>query len=203
MSNNASEQPFTQEQIPDIPLSEQKPIEKNRNEIIFNRTELKDFVEPPLLKACEDLYDKNIRTLETSANKKNLASKYAYINIDVTSMSPENTLIAQGIAQKEEGDILEYDGKQVLVVKIPIKDETTTSEIEEQSVKLASMFKKQPLTWSSALTIAQLKKVYGRDESKTEYNNPQIWIDEGFYYDKESDRFYLSEEHFKKIRDIQ
>ena len=40
----------------------------NRNQRIAHKERIAQIVEPPLIKACEELYDKNIMTLESSAN---------------------------------------------------------------------------------------------------------------------------------------
>jgi hypothetical protein len=203
MSNETLEQPISQEQSTNLPLSEQEPIEKSRNEMVWKRERLKGLVEPPLLQACEDFYDKNIRTLSTSANKKDVSYGYAHMIVEVATMSPENVAIAQELAQDEGNEVVEYDGRQALVIHIPMDETTTASEIEEQSVEVASRFKKQPLTWSPVLTLSQLKANYDIEEAITEYDDSQVWVDEGFYYDEESDKFYLSEEIFRKIKEFE
>lgn len=203
MSNDPFEQPEPQEQNTGLPLSEQEPIEKSRNEMVWNKKQLEGLVEPPLLRACEDLYDKNIRTLSTSANKKDVGVGFAHMIIEVSSMSLQNVAIAQKIAQDEGNEVVEYDGRQALVVHITMDETTTAPEIEEQSVEIASKFNKQPLTWSPVLTLSQLKASYGIEETNTAYDDSQVWVDEGFYYDEESDKFYLSEEMFRKIKEFE
>ena len=53
-------------------ISEVEPIAEGRGRHVRTREELKNLVEIPLLATCEELYDKNIRTLSTSANKNDI-----------------------------------------------------------------------------------------------------------------------------------
>ncbi len=202
MAKEQLEVSVPQEAVNAKPITEQEPIEKNKNELVWKRERLEGLVEPPFLKACEELYDKNIRTLSTSANKKDVAVGYAHMIIEVASMSSENVTIAEDVATEEGNEIVEYDRRQALVVHIPVDETTTTGEIEEQSMEIASKFKRQPLTWTPVLTLDVLKTRYGIEASSTEYDDSQAWVDEGYYYDAGSGRFYLSEEHFRKIKEF-
>src|SRR3989338_8483006 len=67
---------FMQE-FPDMPMSPKiaslSPIERSAGEVL-TREAIKDIVEPALVKACEHLYDKNIRSISSSANQKSSRS---------------------------------------------------------------------------------------------------------------------------------
>lgn len=49
--------------------------------IVKNREELRKIIEEPCLPACLTLYDKNIQTVSSSANKREIGGQ-AYININ-------------------------------------------------------------------------------------------------------------------------
>jgi hypothetical protein len=178
-------------------LSEIPPTEKNRNEMIANREEIRGLVEAPLVRACEGLYNKNIRTLASSANRKDAEVGYAYLIVDVGTMSQENQEIA-----RLAGEIIDYDGRKAVELKIPLTSEVGEQRIEETSFEFSAKFVKQPMTWAPKYTVQQLKAAYGISEDETCADDPSVWTDEGYYYDGESKTFYLSEEHFKKVNGL-
>ena len=85
------------EEMP-IQLTEVEPI-KNSFKHILKKEDLKEVVEPPLLTACEILYDKNIETKSSSANKDNVEQGFAYIYIDYDTLSPANQEIGKQIGE--------------------------------------------------------------------------------------------------------
>ena len=131
-------------------------IEQNRNTYIRARKDIPKFVEKPLLKACLILYDKNIKTLTTSANANDIG-QFAYIIIHYGSLSKENKRIG-----KRYGQVVRYDNMKALTIKIPIQHpEVRVQEIEKKSVQIANAFKHQKMTWAVAYTWEQLLKSYG------------------------------------------
>lgn len=62
------------QEVPNL-LTEVEPIKKTFQPI-HKREDLKEVIEPPLLTAREELYDKNIRTISTSANRDNLKRRF-------------------------------------------------------------------------------------------------------------------------------
>ncbi|MEI6237241.1 MAG: hypothetical protein WCP03_01400 [Candidatus Saccharibacteria bacterium] len=65
---------------------------------IVDREDLKNYVELPLLGICEELYDKGIVTVASSANKQDIDSGYCSLLINFESLSKENKDIVQSIA---------------------------------------------------------------------------------------------------------
>ncbi|MFH0806256.1 MAG: hypothetical protein V1885_00820 [Candidatus Brennerbacteria bacterium] len=83
----------------DTPLSEIEPIEEG-GVIVGDKEDLKFFVEAPLLEACQQFFDKGIKTIFSSANKKDVGIGYAHIALDFDSLSPVNKEIALSIGKE-------------------------------------------------------------------------------------------------------
>lgn len=186
------------EQRPEQPkissLAEVPAIQESRNQMIIRRDQIKDFVEQPLLGACKDMWDKNVRTLSTSANKKDIEAGEAYIIIDFDNLSEKNKEAAQQLAEP-----IDYDGMKAVKIPIPVSETTTTDEISQKAYEIADTFKKQPATWIPKYTLECLKKAYGIAPEETDYDDPSVW--EGYYYDPNERVFYMSEEHYKKANE--
>lgn len=172
-------------------LSSVKPIEKSRNLIVKERSELEGIVERPLLRACQILYDKNIRTLATSSNTKDLDGG-AYIIIEYSSLSDENKRIA-----KRYGDVFDYDGMKAVKIIIVFDEKTSIVVVEVRSLEIANSFRQQKMTWAPRYTFEELLSIYGC-KKEDEYRPEDF--SEGLYYDKESGLFYLSREHYLKSK---
>jgi len=179
-------------------LAEIDAIIRSRSEMITRRDQIKEIVEPPLLPACLDLYDKNIRTLSSSANKKDLEVGHAYISIDYETLSPEN----QKIAQKFGGPIVS-DERRMLFIEIPVDKNSTLDSIDSSARQIAVAFQKQPMTWAPTFTVESLKQMYGISSEEHEYDDPKVWEGEGLFFDAENSIFYLSEEHYQKVNEQQ
>ena len=143
-----------QQEQPKISLLAEVPaIQKSRNQMIITRDQIKDLVEQPLLVACEDMWDENVRTLSTSANKKDIKVGEAYIIIDFDSLSEENKKAAQQLAEP-----IDYDGMKAVKITIPVSETTTIDEISQKASEIAGTFKKQPATWVPKYKLNELKK---------------------------------------------
>ncbi|MDP3994305.1 MAG: hypothetical protein Q8P91_00550 [bacterium] len=186
------------EQGPEQPkissLAEVPAIQESRNQMIATRDQIVGLVEQPLLDACVDMWDKNVRTLSTSANRKDIEAGEAYIIIDFDSLSEENKKAAQQLA-----DPIDYDGVKAIKIPIPVSETTTTDEISQRAAEIAGTFKKQPATWIPKYTLEYLKKAYGIAPEETDYDDPSVW--EGYYYDSKEKVFYMSEEHYQKANE--
>ena len=73
---------------------------------IQRRQDIELIVEGPLVKACQELFDKGVVTVNSSANSINIGIG-AFIKIDRSALSPENLLIANRICQGIDEDELE------------------------------------------------------------------------------------------------
>jgi len=174
------------------PILEIKAIQQSRNEMIRTKEKIREFVEPPLVNACEHLWDLNVRTLSSSANAKDIDYE-AYVIIDFDTLSEQNKITAQ-----EEGKLLDdYDGKPAVIMEIPVTQQTTAEELKEKFSAKADRFEKQRATWIPSFSLQEIKHVYFIDPDDEQYgiNN---FVEDGLYYDPEGKRFYLSEEHFQK-----
>jgi len=172
-------------------IPEIEPIQESRGSMIKTRDQLKELVEAPLLGACEELYDKNIRTLSTSANKKDIESNQpGYIILDFNSLSEENKKIAEQL-----GELKHEDNSDQIFIEIPLDQNTTIEEIKKLSADIVDKFKKQPMTWAPTYTLEDLREIYRDKEAQVED------FADGYYYDPEKKIFYLSEEHFKKVNE--
>src|SRR3972149_5331997 len=112
-------------------------IDRSAGEVL-TREAIKDIVEPARVKACEHLYDKNIRSISSSANQKDVASGNAYVEIDYDSLSDENRKIADELCE-----VYEYDGNKIAIIKIPVNENSTIEDIERQGLVITENFQKR------------------------------------------------------------
>jgi hypothetical protein len=185
----------------DIPrrIDDIEPIKKPRGDVILKRDRIRDLVEKPLIAACEILYDKNIKTLESSANKEDLGRGNVGITIHYDSLSPGNQKIA-----REHCDIgTTDDWGQVASIIIPITSGMTTEEIQQASIQDANRFEHQPMTWAVTKTIEEVKAMFGNSDEFTldAFISSDWYRKQGWHYDEETQLFYLSEEHWSKTRE--
>lgn len=140
--------------ISDIPAIEEGGIEA------VTRENLSELVEAPLLEACEELYDKNIRTVMSSANEKNVAGGEgeAYIAIDFDSLSEENKQIALKFGET----YIMHGSKSAPCVNLvfPVHSNTTVGDIRRMAHKVVAQFHKQKMTWGGT-TLDELAKAFG------------------------------------------
>jgi len=172
-----------------LQISEIKPIQKSIGLPIATRDEIVKLVEVPLVKACEILYDLNIQTMSTSANKGNVGDG-GHISINPDSLSDENRKIAEEI-----GSVGSYD---LLYIKIPIKAGSTIEEIEQKSLELVDKFQKQPFFWCPRFSMLDMKKMYAIPDDEEGWSPEDFTNENSYYYDVGSETFFLSKEHFDK-----
>ena len=173
-----------------------EPIEQCRNTTIRQKSDLVGLVEPPLLSACEELYDKNVPTLASSANKKDIEyidykgeaqpNDGAYIVIDFDSLSEANKNISAALGAVYYAD----EGNQIKIT-IPLTTESTFGDVRSSAVEIAHKFEKQkfsPVTY----TLDQMRKIY-----YSETLRPEDLADE-LYWVPELELFFLSREQYEK-----
>ncbi len=178
------------------PLLRVKPITESRGLHIRSRSHLKEFVEFPLLGACEILYDKNIRTKSSSANQKDTEhGSGGYIMIDFDTLSEENKKIGLTL-----GEVRPFDGIQQLTLSIPFSAQNTVSDVRQHAERLANQFVKQAPTWIPSFSMEDLYVKYGKTAPDGSAWEPEDFSDQ-FYYSPETKRFYLSEEQYSKVRE--
>ena len=177
------------------PITEVKAIERSRNSMITTREEIREYVETPLVDACERFWDLNVQTLSSSANAKDVDRK-AYIIIDYGSLSDANKKIADESGEKVDN----YDGRPAVDIVIPVTKETTAEEIKQKTSEIADRFQKQKATWVPSYSLQEMRQIYAYDPNDEEYG-VEGFVREGYFYDAEGKRFYLSGEHFRKTKE--
>ncbi len=173
-------------------IAEISPIKEPRNRRVRTRKDLEELVEAPLLGACQELYDKNIRTLSTSANVENITyGGEGHIVIDFDTLSDENKSIGSQLGAVAFGDNMNQ-----LSIRIPITATTAVEDIERTAQSIAHKFKKQNMTWAPVWTFDQVREMCGIPPD--EEFEPEDFADQ-FYYEEKSGLFYLSKEHAEKM----
>jgi hypothetical protein len=191
---------------------------------VETREDIKNIVELPLLRACEELYDKNIRTLASSANKKDIESGEVHILVDFDTLSEENKAIARQHAEPKQ-DSGHWGGGRLFIIKIPVSESTTVEEISTKAVAITNTFKKQSATWirkkkieNFTATIDQLREGFFLEGPEYDDPNSSVWDDLGYdydpakevfysreraeyYYDPQTETYYTNEEHYKKANE--
>ncbi|MEK9178838.1 MAG: hypothetical protein AAB801_03595 [Patescibacteria group bacterium] len=185
------------------PIEEVQPIRREAGIVFATRAEIAEYVELPLLPVIQSLYDRNIRTLSSSANMNDIRFRKAGILVDFDSLSPENQQVA-----REIGEVIEPDGlfwkRRVVFVKVPVVKGSTVGSIQSKAEKIFSKFLKQPMHWAATKREDLIKQWY-RGEQITEaegMSNEELAGNTGAYYDSELGTFFLSEEHARKYREV-
>ena len=121
------------------PISEIEPIEHG-GLTPQDREGLRSLVEAPLLDACQLLYDKGVKTVFSSANRKDVGGS-AHIAIDFDTLSANNKAIAARLGT--EGMIHGFKPRKGIYINFPITPQTTLGEIREASIAIAEQFEQQ------------------------------------------------------------
>lgn len=181
---------------------------------ISNREYIKRIVDLPLIEACEILYDKNIKTVETSANQKDIESGAGYISIDLKSLSEVNKLVAQAQGGRLS-TLYKTNESDIYILEIPISKDMLVKDISKNATELANKFQKQKFTWMSGGTledrITQIEKqrsIYKNSDSESfnreieRLKQPGAWEAEcKGYFDAKTQTCWDSEELLKKFND--
>ena len=120
--------------------------------IVKNREDLKKIIEAPCLEACLDLYDKNIQTVNSSANAREIGDM-AYIGINYDSLDNENRkildfLVEEGIIEPFElSDNPEQRGGRIFAIKVPVFEDDSVGTISDRFMQIASKFQPQDVLY--------------------------------------------------------
>lgn len=180
------------------PLNNIDPIELSQGQLLVSADELARYVEPPALPACLDLYDKNIKTISSSANRKD--AEEAYIVIDFSSLSDSNKEIALRlgslISPVRNGIEDNETNPEELMLAAPLEAADTADTIEAKLKELVAPFQRQKLLWAPTYSLNEIKKIYGyAEDEQVEIDD---FVEDGLYYDTQTRMFHLSEELYKK-----
>lgn len=165
------------------------------------RSDIENFVAPPLLEACQILYDKNIRTLDSVwKHSEALDLGKVLLVIDYDSLSEENKAIAETYGPIHQ---VGYQGQAMntITLEIPVTPESSAEEIQKDANTQAQKFHWQPLTWAPTYSEAGMKEFFlGDPNAPYTLEDIQEWVeDTAWYYDQETKTFYRSKEHYDKI----
>ena len=183
------------ERVPDNVLISDIPVIEEGGIVAVTKENLAKLVEAPLLEACEELYDLNIRTVMSSANAKDIDSGQAYIAISFDSLSEQNKKIALEFGQPYSMHGSEIS--QCINIAFNINSQTTVGDVRRMAHEAVSKFHKQDMTWAQRYTLDDLSKIFGipREEVTPEYFSDM-------YYDAQSGFLYASEEHYRKANGL-
>lgn len=194
--DNQEEQSIYKKKIRDI-----EPIETGGS--IVTRETLQDFIEVPCLDACRYLYDLNIQTTMSSANKKDVVG-YGYIHIALDSLSTENQQIVLRMLEQDNNEDRFSLGtehgsipKRIISIKTPINEETTVGDVKKDFMQVLSSLKIQDVLYgrySRDEVIQYIKSCYGQDIEIDE----ELIKDIGFCYCSDEDIYFESEELLNK-----
>ena len=205
---------ITQKITDTLKIENINPLNRDKFNLgLKNREDIKRIVEVPLVEACEVFWDKNIKTVETSANQENIQTGYVWILLDWESLSDEN----KKIAQLQNGSLREAHGGAGTLyydLKIPASKDMLVKDIAKNATELANKFQKQKLTWAFGKTlearIAYIERerrllIYKDVDPKdwdrqiTEVKQPGVFESEcKGYFDAKTQACWDSEELFKK-----
>lgn len=183
-------------------ISDIEPISKGP-QVPSSRSDVKKLVEYPLLDCCLILWDKNILTVQSSANKDDVNSLYgrlAYIDIDYTSLSEKNKRIAEVL-----GGIIRTDRERRRLIRLEylIEDKNLDVEIiREVFIKMALRFRKQKAIWIPSWTLEELIGYISNIYWGTISENKILKIIKREYIkDPIKNKYYKSVEHMIKAKE--
>ncbi len=184
-------------------LSGVDPIEEEAGIIFKHRDDIGKFVEAPLLPAVLELFDKNIRTLSSSANHKDLLMGEVGFEIDFNSLSLGNRITAVQL-----GEIVVFAGKPAVSIKIPVNQDTPIDQIESMAREITQAFTIQPLRWGVYTREEMLWRNFANPSEVSSLSNEEILASlssrvQEYYYDPVTELFFESKELFDKFKQIQ
>lgn len=176
------------EELRNKKISEIEPLEDHHYKI-ENREDLSKFVERPLLSACQDLYDKNIETYMSSANKNNVGHT-AYLSIIYDTLSEQNKEIAKKLTEEK---IVKFSDKNearpsLINIEIPVTEETTWEDIEKSSKQITNHFMPQQHLYTPDDLMNKFFLEIQEDESVNEIT-PEYFEKYGYSYNPENGMF--------------
>lgn len=121
----------------------------SRDTIVKSRNTLDLIIDLPCLEACRYLYDCNILTTNSSANKTD--HNVGFISILYSSLSDDNravldTFISRGIVRLDES-FNKADRDSVVSIELPIQDTTTVEEFSNQMLSIVKCFQPQEIKY--------------------------------------------------------
>ena len=183
-------------------LTDIKSISSKFGRCFRSKSEIKDYVESPLVDSCRIFYDKNIRTIGSSANCSDAQETHkAWIAIDSSHLSSSNEKVVDQLILDNWSVITDIEPHYVGIIKIikNVDENTSCLDLQEYFISIAQMFIKQNITWSPAYTDQELSEVLIRCFGDLV---PDIitMMKKEYYFDLETNKYYLSRELFEKSK---
>lgn len=120
-----------------------------RNAIPKDISTLKFIVDEPCLRACEYLFECNIRTVNSSANVNDIG-RSGVVTIDYASLDDSNKAVYARLVREgriPDSDLSEEGGIRAFNISVPITGTTTCEEFSEAMLKIAMEFKQQEILY--------------------------------------------------------
>lgn len=112
---------------------------------INTRDDLKEIVEEPCLKACQELFDKNIQTVDSGCNGEN-CSDCAYIIINYDTLDEQNKRIADDMVNRKiavfhpKSDVCTRNYFNHIFIQVPTSPEETVASVERKLSNITQSF---------------------------------------------------------------
>lgn len=126
--------------IKDVPAFHQ-----GTNIPVTTRDDLKEIVEEPCLKACQQLFDKNIETMDSGCNGEN-CSDCAYIIVNYDTLDDHNKQIADNMVKRgsvkflPKSDVCIRNYFNQIFIKVPASPEETVKSVEQKLLNVTQAF---------------------------------------------------------------
>lgn len=118
--------------------------------------DLAELVEPPLLAACQELFDKGILTYTSSANRAHYLENGnihpAVIGINYDALSPENKKVVEELKLAIHEANLRNNYRTV-GLEVPLTSESTIGSVQDSSLELTHRFLPQEFPVPVAHTL--------------------------------------------------
>ena len=121
-----------------------KDVAQHHNGInirIVKKDDLKKIIDEPCLQACEELFDKNIRTIDSGSSQE--CPDYAYVVIAYDSLNDENKILANKLIAEKKAvleEMTEYNYIRVPENSLTIGFKTSPDDgVVDVSKKLSLM----------------------------------------------------------------
>ncbi|MFA5751212.1 MAG: hypothetical protein WCX79_02255 [Candidatus Paceibacterota bacterium] len=118
-----------------------EPIEEGGLDPKTSGRSIETLVEYPLLEAAKAFTSKGIKTVSSSANKKNIKDGEVYIILDYSSLNETNRNVVEGIAKVYEQQFGKKD--KLAKISVPINDKTTVGDIIMKFREITNKFENQ------------------------------------------------------------
>lgn len=183
----------TREQLRKKKLSEIEP-KTHAHENPESREDLVNFVEEPLLLACQLLYDKNVQTYMSSANKDSVHAGLVEFSINYDALSDRNKKVAENLIREGAAELLPAISVNPsrLQIEIAVNSETSWGEIEDASAKVAERFAPQrlmPEGYSPDFLMGYLEATIEED-IPGDTVTPEYFERHGYFYEPETGLFF-------------